>query len=268
MALKFINLLILKVTTQRLTTLKPLWLLCPFPKDPLWFPTVLASFHIADKGLTTLSVVFVCRNSHLALPLCSSCPTPLFQDPTPAEKPWTSYFISVSLNFLLCKMSFSNFYLTGWLWLNTSNQQLSGIYSNITIIFFLTFLSISFFSNPSKYSCLENPMDGGAWWAAVHGVAKSRIRLSVFPFTFHFHALEKEMATHSSVLAWRIPGAREPGGLPSMGSHEVGYDWSDSAAALLSLESATLLGVYQVLFKLSWVGMKNGIFVAFIHSSQ
>ena len=71
---------------------------------------------------------------------------------------------------------------------------------------------------------LENPMDGGAWWAAVHGVAKSQTRLSGFTFTFHLHALEKEMATHSSVLAWRIPGTGEPGGLPSMGSHRVGHD--------------------------------------------
>ena len=77
---------------------------------------------------------------------------------------------------------------------------------------------------PLQYSCLENPMDGGAWWAAVHGVAKSQTRLSDFPFTFHFHALEKEMATHSSVLAWRIPGTGEPGGLPSMGLHRVGHD--------------------------------------------
>ena len=84
---------------------------------------------------------------------------------------------------------------------------------------------------PLQYSCLENPMDGGAWWAAVHGVAKSRTQLSDFTFTFHFHALEKEMATHSSVLAWRIPGSGEPGGLPSMGSHRVGHDWSDLAAA-------------------------------------
>ena len=67
-------------------------------------------------------------------------------------------------------------------------------------------------------------MDGGAGWAAVHGVAKSRTRLSDFSFTFHFQALEKEMATHSSVLAWRIPGMREPGGLLSMGSHRVGHD--------------------------------------------
>jgi len=75
-----------------------------------------------------------------------------------------------------------------------------------------------------QYSCLENHMDGGAWLAAVHGVATSWIRLSDFTFTFHFHALEKEMATHSSVLAWRIPGTGESGGLPSMGSHRVGHD--------------------------------------------
>ena len=74
-------------------------------------------------------------------------------------------------------------------------------------------------------------MDGGAWWAAVHGVLKSQTRLSDFTFPFHFHALEKETATHSSVLAWRIPGTGEPDGLPSMGSHRVGLDWSDLAAA-------------------------------------
>ena len=67
-------------------------------------------------------------------------------------------------------------------------------------------------------------MDGEAWYAAVHGVAKSRTRLSDFTFTFHFYALGKEMATHSSVLAWRIPGTAERGGLPSMGSHRVGHD--------------------------------------------
>ena len=83
---------------------------------------------------------------------------------------------------------------------------------------------------PLQYSCLENPMDGGAWWAAVHGVAMSWTRLSDFTFTFHFHALEKEMATHSRILAWRIPGTGEPGGLLSMGLHRVGHDWSDLAA--------------------------------------
>ena len=89
---------------------------------------------------------------------------------------------------------------------------------------------------PLQYSCLENPMGGGAWWAAVHGVTKSRTRLSEFTFTFHFHALEKEMATHSSVLAWRAPGTGEPGGLPSMGSHRVGHGWSALAAAVAAAE--------------------------------
>ena len=74
-------------------------------------------------------------------------------------------------------------------------------------------------------------MDGGAWWTAVHGVPKSQTRLSDFTFSFHFHALEKEMAIQSSVLAWRIPGTGKPGGLPSMGLHRVGHDCSDLAAA-------------------------------------
>ena len=103
---------------------------------------------------------------------------------------------------------------------------------------------------PLQYSCLESPMDRGAWWAAVHGVAKSQTRLSDFTFTFHFHVPEKEMATHSSVLAWRIPRMGEPGGLPSMGSHRVGHDWSDSAALLFqdgtkqSLPFSTWSGSY------------------------
>ena len=91
---------------------------------------------------------------------------------------------------------------------------------------------------PLQCFCLENPMDGGAWKAAVHGVTKSQTRLSHFPFTFHFHALEKEMATHSSVLAWRIPGTGEPGGLPSMGSHRVRHDWSDLAVAVAAAAAA------------------------------
>ena len=80
---------------------------------------------------------------------------------------------------------------------------------------------------PLQYSCLENPMDGGAWWTTVHGVAKSQTRLSNFTFTFHFDALEKEMATHSSALAWRIPGTGEPGGLPSMGLHRLQSDTTE-----------------------------------------
>ena len=88
---------------------------------------------------------------------------------------------------------------------------------------------------PLQYSCLENPMDGGAWWAVVHGVTKSRTSLSNFTFPFHFHTLEKEMATHSSVLAWRTAGTGKPGGLPSMGSHRVGHDWGDLAAAAVCI---------------------------------
>ena len=97
--------------------------------------------------------------------------------------------------------------------------------------FKVSYISISGEGNgtPLQYSCLENPMDGGAWWAAVHGVAQSRTQLSDFTSTFHFHALEKEMATHSNVLAWRIPGMGKPGGLLSMGSHRVRRDWSDLA---------------------------------------
>ena len=96
--------------------------------------------------------------------------------------------------------------------------------------------------NPLQYSCLENPMDGGAWWAAVHGVTKSWTWLSDFTFTFHFHALEKEMATHSSVLAWRIQGM----GLPSMGSHRIGHDWSDLAAAAYLSQILLLQRIWQL----------------------
>ena len=87
---------------------------------------------------------------------------------------------------------------------------------------------------PLQHSRLANPMDGGAWWAATHGVAGAE--LSDFTFTFHLHALEKEMATHSRVLAWRIPGMAEPGGLLSMGSHRVGHDGSDLAAAAVEMK--------------------------------
>ena len=104
---------------------------------------------------------------------------------------------------------------------------------------------------PLQYSCLENPMDGGTWWAAVYGVAQSRTWLSDFTFTFHFHALEKEMATHSSVLAWRIPGMGEPRGLPSKGSHRVGHDWSDLAvavAAVIELQHVSIINSNNKLY--------------------
>ena len=91
---------------------------------------------------------------------------------------------------------------------------------------------------PLQYSCLENPMDGGSWWAAVHGVAKSRTRLSDFTFTFHFHALEEEMATHSSVLAWRIPGTGEPGGLLSAGwQSQTRLKWLSSSSSSTACDS-------------------------------
>ena len=96
--------------------------------------------------------------------------------------------------------------------------------SKFSVYNFLDMLSGEGNGTPLQCSCLENPMDGGAWKAAVHGVAGGWTQLSDFTFTFHFHALEKEMATHSSVLAWRFPGMGEPGGLPSMGSHRVGHD--------------------------------------------
>ena len=98
------------------------------------------------------------------------------------------------------------------------------IYNKVSFCLLLVRESGKGNDTPLQYSCLENPMSGGAWWAAVHGVAEGRTRLSDFTFTFHFHALEEEMATHSSVLAWRIPRTGEPSGLPSMGSHRVGHD--------------------------------------------
>ena len=106
-------------------------------------------------------------------------------------------------------------------------------------------------------------MDGGAWWATVHGVSKSRTRLSEFTFTFHFRALEKEMATHSSVLAWRIPGTGEPGGLPSMGLHRVGHDWSDLAAAaaayqILNTSHHLLNDTYPQLARDCWLCLSLG----------
>ena len=104
---------------------------------------------------------------------------------------------------------------------------------------------------PLQYSCLENPMDRGAWKAAVHEVAEGQTRLSDFTFTFHFHALEKEMATHSSALAWRIPGTGESGGLPSIGSHRVRHDWSDLAASACYLKFRHNNG--KILFPLEFV---------------
>ena len=108
-------------------------------------------------------------------------------------------------------------------YISVSNRH--NVYLNLTKDYMLTIPQYGEGNGtPLQYSCLENAMDGGAWWAAVHGVAKSQTRLSDCTFTFDFHALEKEMATHSSALAWRIPGTGEPGGLPSLESHRVGHN--------------------------------------------
>ena len=122
-----------------------------------------------------------------------------------------------------------NYYLVYWFW--KKNWTINDREGNGT---------------PLQYSCLENPMDRGAWKAAVHGVAEGWTWLSDFTFTFHFHALEKETATHSSVLAWKIPGMGEPGGLPSMGLHRVEHDWSDLAAAAAAAAAARSL--YHCMF--------------------
>ena len=105
-------------------------------------------------------------------------------------------------------------------------------------------------------------MDGEVWWAAVHGVTKSWTQLSDFPFTFHFHALEKEMATHSSVLAWRIPGTEEPGGLLSLGLHRIGHNWSDLACTqaliVFSLNPSVSVSLVTIDF---WRGAKSYYFL-------
>ena len=110
--------------------------------------------------------------------------------------------------------------------------------------FYLLTIRIQGNGTPLQYSCLEIPMDRGAWRAAVHGVAKSRTWLNDFTFTFYFNALNKEMATHSSVLAWRIPGMGAPGGLPSLGLHRVRHDWSDLAAAAAEYNDAIDIFIY------------------------
>ena len=105
-------------------------------------------------------------------------------------------------------------------------------------------------------------MDGGAWQAAAHGVTKSQTRLSDFTFTFHLHALEKAMATHSSVLAGRIPGTGEPDGLPSMGSHKVGHDWSDLAAAAAAArcsDSGSLEVIIKILARVAVMQSSEGL---------
>ena len=154
------------------------------------------------------------------------------QDPSQVPSPTAE--VLPTLSWHLSKLWLPHQHTTDWVGLKKDNYfskfWRKGGASRIGCI--VNIISGEGNGNPLQYSCLENPMDRGAWWAAVHGVMKSRTRLSDFAFTFHFHALEKEMATHSSVLAWRIPGTGEPGGLLSMGSHRVGHDWSDLAVVV------------------------------------
>ena len=163
-----------------------------------------------------------------ARPPCPS-PTPRVHLDSRPSRQWCHPAISSSVvPFFSCPQSFpaSESFPMSWL-IN------SGYFTYIQKVLFLILSKTIGEGNgtPLQYSCLENPMDGGAWKAAVHEVAEGQTWLSDFTFTFHFHALAREMATHSSVLAWRIPGTGKPGGLPSMGLHRVRHDWSDSAAA-------------------------------------
>ena len=137
------------------------------------------------------------------------------------QKNWKGFSLMYFTNIFEHLLCACICYVLGKTWLLLPSQSLQPILIQITGFYRLVH---PLNGTPLQYSCLETPMDRGAWWAAVHGVEKSLTGLSDFTFTFHFHALEKEMATCSSVLAWRIPGTGEPGGLPSMGSHRVGHD--------------------------------------------
>ena len=160
---------------------------------------------------------------------------------------WPNTGVSASTSVL--PMTIQDWSPLGWTgWIFLLPKGLSRVFSNTTIQkrqFFGTQLSLREGNGiPLQYSCLENPMDRGAWWATIHGVAQSWTRLRDFTFTFHFHALEKEMATHSSVLAWKIPGMGEPGRLLSMRSHRVGHFWSDLACTQSLFKTTCLLTDY------------------------
>ena len=147
------------------------------------------------------------------------------------RKPYNLTYLSLNILESFCT-SMSFFMLFSLLGSLLHPLQSPTYHSGLRAMSYQHFINLTGVGNgtPLQYSCLENPMDGGAWWAAVHGVATSWTQLRDFTFTFCFYALEEEMATHSSILAWRIPRTGKPGGLPSMGSHRVGH-WNDLAAA-------------------------------------
>ena len=183
-----------------------------------------------------------CGYSGLSPLFCFVClavqQNPCFQVPTCKRAPvgWTPV---VLVRFYF---SFPFFLVKQWIIVKFQTSPSSGwlYYENCSLLFIWGTLGYAGEGDgtPLQYSCLENPMDGGTSWAAVQVVAMSPTRLSKFAFTIHFHAL-KEMATYSSVLAWRIPGMGDPSGLPSMGLHRVGHDWSD----LVAVGYALLMGV-------------------------
>ena len=188
-------------------------LLCPGPaphQKVCWPHTLINPFHFLQLSHTaTPAVSLQCHKDIVFFPLlfssvAQSCPTLRGQAS-----------LSITNSCSLFKLISIELEMPSHLLLYPCILKEVALFLNI-------YLPI--YGTPLQYSCLESPMDGGAWWAAVHGVATSQTQLSNFTFTFHFHALEKEMATYSSILAWRIPGTGEPGGLPSMGWHRVGHD--------------------------------------------
>ena len=136
---------------------------------------------------------------------------------------------TITQPFLGCYCCYSYYYygVDPWIkWVYTVGVHLYADFFQWQILWYCTVCICLNQWHPTPVLLPGKSMDGGAWWAAVHGVAKSRTQLSDFTFTFHFDAMEKEMATHSSVLAWRIPGTEEPNGLLSVGLHRVGHDWA------------------------------------------
>ena len=199
-----------------------------------------------DQGLPGVSIHGILRQEYwsgLPFPSPGDIPDPgiepgspaLKADSLPSEPPrklsGKCWFLST-----INRLSHAPFHLNIPPTVSPSSKFPLAIYLKVNLIKFVFKLGPNHIQQRRQWHPTSVLLPGksqgrGAWWAAVHGVAKSRTRLRDFTFTFHFHALEKDKATHSTVLAWRIPGTGEPGGLPSTGLHRVGHDWSDLAAA-------------------------------------